>query len=82
MKKVDIDTIQIVKGYLKKDHSFNIDSSDDEILKQANRYCLGPIVAYTLSKENRKNKYLNIIYKAVTRYEKQEDIRKLMKKKI
>lgn len=78
MNKIDEDVIEILKAYLKKDYSFNIDNNYNDILKHAEKYCLGQIVGYTLSKEIKQNSFLGAVYQSATRYEKQEDIRKLI----
>ena len=78
MNKTQNDIITILNSYLKKDYSFSIDSDIEDIYKLSNRFCLSPIVGYTLNKTEkyRNNVFNNLIYLSNINYEKQQYVRK------
>lgn len=81
MNNIQKDLITILKGYLHKDYSFNIESDLNDIRNLANKYAITPVIGYTLNKTNKykSNIFDTTLYMNINRVEAQDNIRNTIK---
>lgn len=83
MEYINRDIFTIIRAYLNKNYDFEVFSDIEDIINMGNKCGLGPILAYTLKKnEKYKDNGLldSVLFYCATKYEKQELVRQEIKK--